>query len=80
MSKLSTDNPDTMPITDAVYGKPKRRAPQKGADGKFVKRNPDTLQQPLWKALPQEHMDSLANAFGGRFRRFAAMRRQSGNE
>jgi hypothetical protein len=72
MARLNTDNPDTMPITDATYGKPKRRGPERDADGKFVKKR---AENPLWKALPQDQLDSLAAAFGGRVRRAAAMRR-----
>lgn len=31
MSKLNSDNPDLMPITDAVYGKPPKRKADESA-------------------------------------------------
>jgi hypothetical protein len=51
MSKLSSDNPDTMPITDAVYGKqPRHRGEAKEPRGHTSE---------LWRTIPYSTFRAL---------------------
>lgn len=78
--KLSTDNPDLMPVTDAVYNPPKRRKP----DSDYTPRGhgfriavPTALLDAGSKLYPRtgEHRDEDTRALG-RIRRAAARRHQ----
>lgn len=64
--KLNSDNPDLMPITDAVYGK-KTVRPDKPSRGQ----RPRSLAD----ALDQETLDALTQLGGGK--RDAARRRHA---
>ena len=57
--KLNTDNPQTMPVTDAVYGRP-----PKHADKPVRQRRERSLQE----AVTQEVLDEL-HAMGQKNRR-----------
>lgn len=45
--RLNTDNPQTMPVTDSVYGKPPKRPKPKGGP---ARKRP--AERPLWRLLP----------------------------
>lgn len=66
--KLNTDNRDTMPITDAVYGQGR------------AKPGPEKAQRPdqsglLWRKLPIEVLDQLARRGTKESRKLAEQRR-----
>ncbi len=65
MAKLDSDNPDLMPVTDAVYG---RRSGQ-GKDS-----DPRGHTVPFWQAIPQGTLDRLSK-LGKETKRLAARRR-----
>lgn len=65
--KLSSDNKDSMPITDAVYGASPRR-------GEKVDQ-PRGHTTSLWRRIDQQVIDRLADA-GKETKRLAARRRQ----
>ncbi len=67
MSKLSSDNPDLMPITEAVYGK---KRPGKPDDHRPERKE----RNPLFERLSQPVLDELADRFP-KARRYAAQRR-----
>ena len=67
--RLSTDNRDQLPITDAVYGRPPET---KKKDEK--KRGP--VARKLNQAIPISLLDHLADSFGGELKRLAAARHQ----
>lgn len=67
--KLNTDNPDTMPITDAVYGK---KARQHKPERPYEPRDNRT---PVWRTVPLDVLNQLARS-GRDTRRLAARRRQ----
>lgn len=46
--RLNTDNPQTQPITDSVYGKPPKRPKPKSGP---VRQRP--AERPLWRLLPE---------------------------
>lgn len=65
--KLASDNKETMPITDAVYGTSPRR-------GEKVDQ-PRGHTTTLWRRIEQRVIDQLADA-GKETKRLAARRRQ----
>lgn len=71
VSRLNTDNADTMPITDALYGKkPRDRKPAK-------EYTPRDQRTPMWRVVSQDTLNQLAR-YGKETRRLAARRRQEG--
>lgn len=68
--RLHTDNPLTMPVTDALYGKGGRRKPAPA-------QRPPRVRQ-FWEAIDLHTLDELAKRYGGEAVRFAGRRHALG--
>ncbi len=64
--RLNTDNRDTMPVTDAVYGKKPFVADRKERTG--------STGRQLWQALTADGLTALRNLGGKETKRFFAIR------
>lgn len=69
---LPTDNPETMPLTDAVY--PLRRGRKRPTDA--TDRPPRGHTRELWQTLDQRTLDRMARQHSSA-RRFAARARKA---